>query len=288
MDGFVNLTINGLSTGMLIFLLASGLSLIFGLMSVLNFAHGGLFAWGAFTSVWLYRMTENFLISIIGAVLIGMLLGWFLEKVLIRPVYGNHVRQLLVTLGGMLVLSECLKLIWGPNPIQVNLPQWLQGSIMLNDITVIKYRIFVIVIGILIYLGLLLLLKKTKIGLMIRAGVNDRDMVQALGINIKLVFSFVFLLGAGMASLGGSLLAPYSGVIFADMGMQYAILSFVVVIIGGLGSVQGAAVASLIVGILGSFVAYYLPDLSMSINMLMLISVLIFKPTGLFGEKGVS
>ncbi|PEI85501.1 branched-chain amino acid ABC transporter permease [Bacillus pseudomycoides] len=286
MDVLVNLFVNGVSTGMLIFLLASGLSLIFGLMSVLNFAHGGLFAWGAFTGVWLFNMTGSYVLALIGAILMGMFLGFVLERFLIRPVYGNHVRQLLVTLGGMLVLSECIKVFWGPNPISAKLPTWLQGSLTYDGIILIKYRLFVIIVGVLIYIGLMLLLRKTKIGLMIRAGVIDKEMVQALGINIKAIFSFVFLLGAGMAALGGFLLAPYSGVIFAEMGMQYAILAFIVVIIGGLGSVQGSAIASLIVGLAGAFTAYYLPDLSLAINMLMLLFFLVVKPTGLVGEKG--
>ncbi|EEM17360.1 MULTISPECIES: branched-chain amino acid ABC transporter permease [Bacillus] len=286
MDVLVNLFVNGVSTGMLIFLLASGLSLIFGLMSVLNFAHGGLFAWGAFTGVWLFNMTGSYVLALIGAILMGMFLGFVLERFLIRPVYGNHVRQLLVTLGGMLVLSECIKVFWGPNPISAKLPTWLQGSLTFDGIILIKYRLFVIIVGVLIYIGLMLLLRKTKIGLMIRAGVIDKEMVQALGINIKAIFSFVFLLGAGMAALGGFLLAPYSGVIFAEMGMQYAILAFIVVIIGGLGSVQGSALASLIVGLAGAFTAYYLPDLSLAINMLMLLFFLVVKPTGLVGEKG--
>ena len=286
MDVLVNLFVNGVSTGMLIFLLAAGLSLIFGLMSVLNFAHGGLFAWGAFTGVWLFNMTGSYVLALIGAILIGMFLGFVLERFLIRPVYGNHVRQLLVTLGGMLVLSECIKVFWGPNPISAKLPTWLQGSLTFDGIILIKYRLFVIIVGVLIYIGLMLLLRKTKIGLMIRAGVIDKEMVQALGINIKAIFSFVFLLGAGMAALGGFLLAPYSGVIFAEMGMQYAILAFIVVIIGGLGSVQGSAIASLIVGLAGAFTAYYLPDLSLAINMLMLLFFLVVKPTGLVGEKG--
>ena len=284
MDVLINLFVNGISTGMLIFLLASGLSLIFGLMSVLNFAHGGLFAWGAFTGVWLFNMTGSYVLALIGA--IAMVLGFILERFLIRPVYGNHVRQLLVTLGGMLVLSECIKVFWGPNPIGAKLPLWLQGSFTFGGVILIKYRLFVILIGIIIYIALLLLLKRTRVGLMIRAGVMDKEMVQALGINVKAIFSFVFLLGAGMAALGGFLLAPYSGVIFAEMGMQYAILAFIVVIIGGLGSVQGSAIASLIVGLAGAFTAYFIPDLSLAINMLMLLFFLIVKPNGLVGEKG--
>jgi branched-chain amino acid transport system permease protein len=209
-----------------------------------------------------------------------------LERFLIRPVYGNHVRQLLITLGGMLVLSESIKIFWGPNPIRVNLPGWLEGSYQFDGIIIIKYRVFVIVVGLLLYLALWLLLSRTQIGLMIRAGVLDKEMVQALGINVKGLFTFVFLLGAALAALGGALLAPYSGVVFAEMGMQYAILAFIVVIIGGMGSLQGSALASLIVGVAGAFMAYYIPDLSLALNMLLLAIVLLVKPTGLLGEKG--
>lgn len=286
MNDFLNLLVNGLSTGMLIFLLASGLTLIFGLMSVLNFTHGGFFVWGAFVGVWLYNQTSNFLLSFLGAVIIGMMIGWLIERVLIRPVYGNHLRQLLVTLGGMLVLVEFIRIFWGSNPIRSNLPNWLDGSIQFGGVIFIKYRLFVILIGIIIYLALLLLLNKTKIGIMIRAGVDNKEMVQALGINVKTVFSVVFFIGAGLAALGGALLGPYSGTIFADMGMQYAILAFIVVIIGGLGKIQGAALASIIVGLAGAFTAYYLPDFTLAINMILLIIVLILRPQGLLGEKG--
>ncbi|WP_282172159.1 branched-chain amino acid ABC transporter permease [Cytobacillus firmus] len=286
MEVFINLLVNGVSTGLLIFLLAAGLTLIFGLMSVLNFAHGGLFVWGAFSGAWFFKETNSFLLAIAGAVAVGTVLGWVLERFLIRPVYGNHVRQLLITLGGMLVLSESIKIFWGPNPIRVNLPAWLEGSYQFDGIIIIKYRVFVIVVGLLLYLALWLLLSRTQIGLMIRAGVLDKEMVQALGINVKGLFTFVFLLGAGLAALGGALLAPYSGVVFAEMGMQYAILAFIVVIIGGMGSLQGSALASLIVGVVGAFMAYYMPDLSLALNMLLLAIVLLVKPTGLLGEKG--
>lgn len=284
MNAVLNLIINGLSTGMLIFLLASGLTLIFGLMSVLNFAHGGFFVWGAFVAVWLFNFTKSFMLSLIGSIIIGMLIGWLIERFLIRPVYGNHIRQLLVTLGGMLVLVELIRIIWGSNPIRSNLPSWLEGSFQIGGVILIKYRLFVIFFGLIGYLLLILLLKKTKIGTTIRAGVDNKEMVQALGINIKNVFSFVFLLGAGMAALGGMLLAPYSGIIFADMGMQYAILAFIVVIVGGLGSIQGAIVASIIVGLAGAFTAYYFPDFSLAVNMLLLIIVLLLRPKGLYGE----
>ncbi|CAM2865497.1 branched-chain amino acid ABC transporter permease [Paenibacillus sediminis] len=285
LDVIVNLLVNGLATGMLIFLLASGLSLIFGLMDVLNFSHGGLFAWGAYMGVWVYVSTGSFLLAVVGAVLGGVAIGFILERWIIRPIYGNHLQQILVTLGVMLVLSELLKVFWGPNPLNAAVPPYLDGSWQLGGIILIKYRLFIIIVGILLLVGIQLLLTRTKLGLVVRAGVLNKEMVQALGYNIKRIFSIVFMLGAGMAALGGVLLAPYSGVIFSEMGMQFAILAFIVVVIGGMGSVQGSAVASVLVGLSGAFMAYYVPDLSLAVNMLLMVLVLLIKPSGLYGLK---
>ncbi|OPA80109.1 branched-chain amino acid ABC transporter permease [Paenibacillus selenitireducens] len=286
MDGVINLLVNGLATGMLVFLLAVGLTLIFGLMSVLNFGHGGLFAWGAYGGVWLYGVTGSFVAALIGAVVIGMALGWMMERWVIRPVYGNHVQQILVTLGVMLVLSEMLKVVWSPNPLKADVPPLLSGSWEIGSVILIKYRLFVIVIGLLVFLAVQLVLKKTKIGLIVRAGVMNKEMVQALGIHIRTIFTLVFMVGAGLAALGGALLAPYSGVIFSEMGMQFAILAFIVVVIGGMGSIQGSMLAAILVGLSGSFLAYYLPELSLAGNMLLMVIVLLIKPSGLFGAKG--
>ncbi|KAA9022652.1 branched-chain amino acid ABC transporter permease [Niallia endozanthoxylica] len=286
MDVFVNLTLNGLATGMLIFLLAAGLTLIFGLMDVLNFAHGGLFAWGAYSGIWIYSSTGSFFIGMIGAVATGFLLGWITEKWIIKPVYGNHVQQILITLGLMLVLSELLKVVWGPNQISASPPDVLKGSWEVAGIVIIKYRVFIIAIGLLMFFAVQYILKKTKIGLVVRAGVMNKEMVQSLGINIQKVFMFVFMAGAGMAALGGVLLGPYSGVIHAGMGMEFAILAFIVVVIGGMGSFPGSILAAILVGLSGSFMAYYVPDLSLAVNMLLMAVVLIFRPQGLFGLKG--
>ncbi|WP_394239020.1 branched-chain amino acid ABC transporter permease [Niallia oryzisoli] len=286
MDVFFNLTLNGLATGMLIFLLAAGLTLIFGLMDVLNFAHGGLFAWGAYSGIWIYSSTGSFLIGMIGAVATGFLLGWLTEKWIIKPVYGNHVQQILITLGLMLVLSELLKVVWGPNQISASPPDVLKGSWEVAGIVIIKYRVFIIAVGLLMFFVVQYILKNTKIGLVVRAGVMNKEMVQALGINIQKVFMFVFMAGAGMAALGGILLGPYSGVIHAEMGMEFAILAFIVVVIGGMGSFPGSILAAILVGLSGSFMAYYVPDLSLAVNMLLMAVVLIFRPQGLFGLKG--
>lgn len=286
MELLMNLTINGLATGMLIFLLAAGLTLIFGLMDVLNFAHGGLFAWGAYASVWFYALTDSFILAILGAILTGIILGFITEKLIITPVYGNHVQQILITLGFMLVLTEMLKVVFGPNQIAAKTPELLSGSWEIGDVIIIKYRVFIIIMGFLVFGVFQYILKKTKIGLIVRAGVMNKEMVQALGINIKNVFLYVFIAGAALAALGGALMAPYSGVIYAEMGMEFAILGFIVVVIGGMGSFPGSLLAAIIVGITGSYMAYYVPSLSLAVNMMIMAIVLIFRPQGLFRAKG--
>jgi branched-chain amino acid transport system permease protein len=282
----MNLTINGLATGMLLFLLAAGLTLIFGLMDVLNFAHGGLFAWGAYSGIWIFEKTGSFLIGIAGAILTGFLLGIITEKWIIKPVYGNHVQQILITLGFMLVLSELLKVFWGPNQLTANPPDYLKGSWEWGSIVIIKYRAFIILVGLVIFALIQYVLKRTKIGLVVRAGVMNKEMVQALGINIQKVFMFVFMIGSGMAALGGVMFGPYSGVIHAGMGMDFAILAFIVVVIGGMGNFTGSVLAAILVGLSSSFMAYYLPDLSLAVNMLLMAAVLIVRPQGLFAAKG--
>ena len=286
MELLVNLTVNGLATGMLIFLLAAGLTLIFGLMSVLNFAHGGLFAWGAYGGVTVYAATGSFFAGIVGGIVTGLILGWITEKWIIKPVYGDHIQQILITLGFMLVLSELLKVFWGPNQIAVSPPEILRGSWEIGDILIIKYRAFLIVMGLAVFFLIRYLMKSTKIGLIVRAGVINKEMIQALGININRVFMFVFMFGAALAGLSGILLAPYAGVIHADMGMEYAILAFIVVVIGGMGNIKGSIFAAILVGLSGSFMAYFVPDIALAANMILMAVVLIFRPQGLFTLKG--
>lgn len=282
MDLIISLIINGLATGMLIFLLAAGLTLIFGLMDVLNFAHGGLFVWGAYTGVFTYIWTESFLIGIAAAILTGIVLGFLMEKLIITPVYGNHVQQILITLGFMLVLQEMIKVAFGPNAVPVSVPDYLAGSWEMGEVILIKYRLFIIVIGFVVFGIFHFILTRTKIGLIVRAGVMNKEMVQALGINIKQVFLFVFMTGAALAAIGGMLMAPYSGSIYAEMGMEFAILGFIVVVIGGMGSFSGSLLAAILVGLAGSFMAYYVPSLSLAVNMILMAIVLIFRPQGLF------
>ncbi|KGR79501.1 branched-chain amino acid ABC transporter permease [Ureibacillus manganicus] len=282
MDLIISLVINGLATGMLIFLLASGLTLIFGLMHVLNFAHGGLFVWGAYAGVFSYAYSGSFIVGIIVAILTGLVFGFITEKLIITPVYGNLVQQILITLGFMLVLQEMIKVVFGPNVVAVKVPELLAGSWQLGDIIIIKYRIFIIFFGFIIFGLLHYMLTRTKIGLIVRAGVMNSDMVQALGINIKRIFLVVFMTGSALAALAGMLFAPYSGAIYAELGMEFAIMAFIVVVIGGMGSFQGSLFAAILVGLAGSFMAYYVPYLSLAVNMIIMVVVLIFRPQGLF------
>ncbi|SHF81836.1 branched-chain amino acid ABC transporter permease [Ornithinibacillus halophilus] len=286
MDLIFSLLINGLATGMLIFLLAAGLTLIFGLMSVLNFAHGGLFIWGAYTGVWFYQMTNSFFLGIIVAIITGLLIGYVTERIIVRPVYGNHIQQILITLGFMLVLQELIKVVFGPQQIAVFPPEWLSGSFLVGDVVLIKYRLFIIAVGILVFAICMFILKKTRIGLIVRAGVINKEMVQSLGINIRLVFMLVFMVGAALAALSGILHAPYSGNLYAEMGLEFSILAFIVVVIGGMGSFTGSLLAALLVGLAQAFMAYYFPALSLAVNMLLMTIVLVFRPQGLFRVKG--
>lgn len=227
-------------------------------------------------------MTHNFFLGMVAAIFIGIILGWIMERFIITPVYGNHIQQILITLGAMLVLSELLKVFWGPNPISMPTPAFLNGSWSVGGIALIKYRVFIIFLGVVIFLGVLYFMNKTRLGLIIRAGVLNKEMVQALGINIKRIFLFVFMAGSALAGLGGFLLSPYSGVIYPEMGMDYNILAFIVVVIGGMGSIVGSALSALLVGVLGAFIAYYVPGVSLAVNMLIMAFVLLFKPSGLF------
>lgn len=286
MDIFMNLTLSGLSTGMMIFLLASGLSLIFGLMGVLNFAHGSIFMWGAYSGVWIYFRTQRFSLAILAGMMIGMALGWLAERTIIRRVYGRPIDQILITTGLMLVLNEVLKAVFGPNIIAVPIPPLLAGSWELAGIIIVKYRVFAIFVGVVVAAAVHLILTRTRVGMIVRAGVQNQEMVQVLGINIRQVFSLVFMFGAGLAALGGVMMAPAIGAINPGMGIENQMLAFIVVVIGGMGSILGSALASVLVGLAGVYTAWFLPEAALAVNVLFMTVVLLIKPSGLFGMGG--
>jgi branched-chain amino acid transport system permease protein len=297
---YLTLTIAGLAMGMLIFLVASGLTLIFGLMDVLNFAHGALFSWGAylgFSALLLVNRLAGwgeapsallnalgFLAAVVVAVLVALVLGIVLERVIVRPVYGQHMFQILITLGATIVMEELIRVLWGPNDQVLPLPPTFQGSWDLADVIVLRVPVIAIVVGAAVYLVLLLVLNRTRIGLIVRAGVENREMIQVLGHDIHRYFTGVFAAGAGLAALGGLMWALFTQSVRPGMGGEQLIFAFIVVIIGGLGSVSGSLVGALLVGLAYNYVAFLVPKAALGVNMALMVLVLLVRPTGLFGS----
>ena len=292
---YMTLTIAGLAMGMLLFLVASGVSVIFGLMDVLNFAHGALFAWGAYVgfSVFGYLMKwveadsvlQNlavFSLAIVAAMVVVAFVGIVLERVIIRRVYGSHLFQILITFGVTIVLVELIRVFWGPNDEVTTVPLTFSRNWDIMDIIINRYRVICIVVGLIVYGVIQLILKKTKLGTIVRAGVEDRDMVQAMGHNIFLLFTGVFAAGAALAALGGLAMSIFSLQVYPDMGGTYLLFAFIVVIIGGLGSVTGSLVGALIVGLTYNYVAYLVPWAAAGANVLIMIIILLIRPMGLF------
>jgi branched-chain amino acid transport system permease protein len=295
MTTYLTLTIAGVAMGMMIFLVASGMSLIFGLMDVINFAHGVCFAWGAYVAFSVFNHFDKlvaansflanisvFLMAVVAAVIVVGIVGIIMERVLVRKVYGSHLFQILITFGGMVVLRELIRIIWGPNDEVMPVPLKFQGNWNIFDIIIIKYPIYAILLGLVVFLLIQLVLKKTKLGKIVRAGVEDPDMVQAMGHNIFLMFTGVFAVGAALAAIGGLAMAIFSLQVYPDMGDAYLIFAFIVVIIGGLGSITGSLVGALIVGLSYNYVAYLLPPVAVGVNILIMVIILLIKPTGLF------
>ncbi len=292
---YLTLTIAGLAMGMLLFLVASGVSIIFGLMDVLNFAHGALFAWGAYTGFTVFNLMMKwveadsvlknfgvFAVAIICSMIAVALLGVILERFIVRRVYGNHLFQILITFGATIVLVELIRVFWGPNDEVMTVPFSFQGSWDVADVIVDRYRLICIAMGLVLYSAIQLILKRTKLGTIVRAGVENREMVQAMGHNIFLLFTGVFAAGAALAALGGLAISLFSLQVYPDMGSTYLLFAFIVVIIGGLGSVKGSLVGALIVGLSYNYVAYLLPWAAAGANVMIMIAILLVRPTGLF------
>jgi branched-chain amino acid transport system permease protein len=223
-----------------------------------------------------------FFIAIVAAMIVVALLGIILERIIIRRVYGFHLFQILITFGATVVLVELIRVFWGPNDEVMTVPLTFSRNWDVVDIIVYKYRVICIVIGLIVYGVIQFILKKTKLGTIVRAGVENRDMVQAMGHNIFLLFTGVFAAGAGLAALGGLAMSIFSQQVYPDMGSTYLLFAFIVVIIGGLGSVTGSLVGALIVGLTYNYVAYLVPWAAAGVNILIMIIILLIRPTGLF------
>lgn len=291
---WVTLTAAGLAMGMMIFLMASGLSLIFGLMDVMNFSHSAFVSFGAFiaASVLAYlsgwNESDSVLLNILAlflaigaATLFGMLAGWIFEKVIVKPVYGDHLRQILITVGALIVSEQLILAVWGGAPISVPRPKFLQSSFLIGDVSIETYRIFAVGLGIAAFIGLRMVLNRTRIGLLVRAGVENREMVEALGFKVERLFVGVFVVGSGLAAMGGAMWAGYETLITPALGAHMMITVFIVVIIGGLGSVEGSLLGALIIGLSGNYMAFLFPKMALATNMIVLLTILMWRPYGL-------
>ena len=294
-SSWLTLTVAGLAMGMIVFIVASGLTLVFGLMDVLNFGHGVFIAFGAFiaTSVlggladWtgadsLWLNLAALFPAMLAAMTLAAAVGWAFERVLVRPVYGQHLKQILITMGGMIIGEELIKAIWGPALIPLSLPQALRGVLALGDASVEKFRLLATGLGAIVLAAMLYTLNRTKLGLLVRAGVQDREMVEALGYPVRTLFVGVFVAGSALAGLGGSLWALYQQGVVPQIGAQLNVLIFIVIIIGGLGSTFGCFVGALLVGLLANYTGFLWPKVALFSNIGLMVAVLLWRPRGLY------
>ncbi len=287
---WVTLTVAGLAMGMLVFLVAAGLTVIFGLMDVLNFAHGALFSWGAYAGVAVLASLDprwgwgpSLLLAAGLAMAAGAALGVVIERVIVRPVYGRHLFQILITLGATIVLEELIRIAWGPNDQVVPVPLALQGSWDVADVVVLRVPVLAIGLGLAVYAAIQLLLRATRVGLIVRAGVENREMVAVMGHDVSRYFTGVFAAGSALAALGGLVWALFRQSVSPGMGGEQLVFAFVVVIIGGLGSVTGSLLGALLVGLAYNYVAFLLPKAAIGVTMALMVVVLLLRPTGLLG-----
>jgi branched-chain amino acid transport system permease protein len=296
---FVTLTLAGLAMGMMIFTMASGLTLVFGMMDVLNFGHGAFIAIGAYVAILVFSPLASWSqadslalnlavlgLALVAAAIVCAALGFVFERLLIVPVYGQHLKQILVTLGGSIVAEQLLYALFGPQQIPIAMPTTFRGSLTLGDAAIEKYRLVAMAVGLAVFVAQMILLNRTKIGLLIRAGVENREMVEALGYRIDRLFVGVFMAGSALAGLGGVLWALYRGQVQASMGGELLVLCFIVIIIGGLGSVGGCFTGAILVALIANYAGFLAPKLALVSNILLMVVVLLWRPRGLYPVSG--
>lgn len=294
-SSWLTLTVASLAMGMMIFIMASGLTLVFGLMDVLNFGHGAFIAVGAYVatlvlapfaaSIQADSLWMNLAVLAPAALLsmaVSGALGLVVERVLILPVYGQHLKQILMTTGGLIVAEQTLYALWGPQIIPMPLPTSLRGSFILGDVAIAKYRVLAMLIGLAIFIAIQLVLNRSKAGLLIRAGVENREMVEALGYRIRRLFLGVFMTGSALAGLGGVMWALYREQVHASMSDDLTVLIFIVVIIGGLGSIGGCFIGAILVAMVANYGGFLVPKLALVSNILLMVAILMWRPRGLY------
>ncbi|MGP9813982.1 branched-chain amino acid ABC transporter permease [Rhodopseudomonas sp. NSM] len=278
--------LNAVQYGMVLFLVASGLTLVFGILGVINLAHGAFYMLGAYLAYWIALITGNFLIALIGGVAIAFVLGLALESVFIRWLYGrDHLAQVLLSFGLILVIDEVRQLLFGKDVHSVAPPDWLSGSLQLTDnLSYPVYRLAICVFCLAVAALIFVVITRTRIGMIVRAGAENREMTRVLGIDYDKVNRLVFATGIALAALGGIVTAPISTV-YPGMGDGMLILSFVVVVLGGIGSVAGAAIGALLIGLTDTFGKVFFPSVSGMLIYLLMAIVLLWRPNGILGRR---
>ena len=290
MDILLLVLITGVGLGALYFLVASGLSLIYGLMHVLNFAHGAFLSLSAFVGWEIARRMDTeswggFILSIVVGALVGAIFATVTELALIRPLYERHIEQVLVTVGLALAAIALFEGIWGPDPIFIQGPSWLVETTNVLGARIPNTYWILIIAAALVLIGLVLFLQKTRYGMIIRAGVENRSMVTALGIDVRKSFTLVFAIGGAAAGVGGVLAMHYATYVSAHLGQTLLIFAFIVTIVGGLGSIAGAAIAAVLVAVLQQVANFYLDGTGDFIVVILLAVVLLVRPSGILGKK---
>jgi branched-chain amino acid transport system permease protein len=292
---WLTLTVAGLTMGIMLFLVASGLTLIFGLMDVLNFAHAAFVAVGAYVAVtvllplagWTNEQSlalnlAALLVALVAAAAASGALGFVFERLIIRQVYGAPLRQILITIGALTVIEQLIVVIWGPQAIPLPKPVMLRGSVFLGSSSIETYRLVALFVGLVVAAAMHLFLTRTRLGLVVRAGVEDREMIQSLGYNIRRVFIGVFMAGTALAGMGGMMWGQYQAVVSSQIGDSMTILVFIILIIGGLGSVGGCFIGAILVGLTSNYVGFLAPKLALGSNILLMALILLWQPRGLF------
>jgi branched-chain amino acid transport system permease protein len=277
--------LNSVQYGLLLFMLAAGLTLIFGIMGVVNLAHGSFYMLGAYLAWWISSRSGSFTLAIVGGALLSIVFGLVLERLLFRHFYDrDHLDQVLLTFGLIYIFEEARSIFWGDDVHGVRIPDLLAGSVPLTDnLAYPVFRLFVSGVCIALAFALYLLISRTRLGMKIRAGAFNRAMTEALGVNIKLIYTIVFAIGVALAAMAGMVASPLSSV-YPGMGSQVLIMCFVVVVIGGIGSVRGALIAALLVGLVDTFGKVLLPAVAGMLVYMLMAAVLLWKPEGLFRQ----
>ncbi|MFI6705512.1 branched-chain amino acid ABC transporter permease [Nonomuraea sp. NPDC050478] len=285
MSTFILLTITGLGLAALYFLVASGLSLIYGLMDVLNFAHGAFLTMGGYAAWLVVDATGSFTLGVLAAIVVCTALAALMETTLLRRLYGSHVPQVLLTVGLLLAITALIRSVFGSDAHPIATPAWMNEVTEIFGAPIPNNRFLLILVAVAVYLAMSAFLARTRYGLIIRAGVENRAMVTALGIDVRRAFTLVFAIGGALAALAGALTGAINNAVSPEQGISLLIYAFIVVIIGGLGSFRGSALAAVLVGLLQQYANFYgLVGAGDLIVVLMLAAILLIRPQGLLGR----